>query len=139
MIIDFLLRNALQTPDGTVIESKHRHDFQTHVDSVSGLEYMIDGGLDYSRRTNHADQVDLSVVLPYNTEEWPKHEILREVAQWGTYGPKGDMPKTYVSVRDMDTVHIQNVIANCPGMFAQMRQIMVTELEHRNEKRPKGI
>jgi len=128
-----LIRNAIQTPDGTIIESLTRHDYKTHTDEISGLEYMVDGGLSYIRCSTHADQVDLSI----RTSDG--HEIVREAATWGTYGPKGDQPKTYVSVRDMDTAHIYAVIADCPYMYPQMRQAMLNELDYRNEKRPEGL
>jgi hypothetical protein len=128
-----LIRNALRTPDGTVLESLHRRDYKTHTDKISGLEYMVDGGLEYIRCSTHADQVNLSVTTSDD------HEITREAATWGTYGPKGDQPKTYVSVRDMDTAHIYAVIANCPNMYPQIRQVMLNELDYRNEKRPEGL
>lgn len=43
-----LIRNAIQCPDGTIIESKHRHDFVLHRQE-DGREYFVDGGLDYQR------------------------------------------------------------------------------------------
>ena len=39
-----LVRNAMRTPDGTIIRSRHRHDYVTHKDA-NGSEYMLDGGL----------------------------------------------------------------------------------------------
>ena len=45
-----LIRNRWQTPDGTILESKHRHDFVSHKDA-NGEYYFIDGGTDYIRMT----------------------------------------------------------------------------------------
>tara|TARA_R110000868_G_scaffold148357_1_gene370189 strand:- start:17507 stop:17839 length:333 start_codon:yes stop_codon:yes gene_type:complete len=56
-----LIRNAIQTPDGTILESNHRHDFVTHLDK-NGEVYGIDGGLNYQRIIgNLSDYTDLTV------------------------------------------------------------------------------
>lgn len=44
-----LIRNAIKTPDGTVLESTHTHDFKSHIDK-NGNYYAIDGGLSYLKR-----------------------------------------------------------------------------------------
>ena len=41
--------NRIITPDGTVLQSHHRHDYVSYIDK-NGLEYMVDGGHDYLRR-----------------------------------------------------------------------------------------
>ena len=38
---EFLVRNAIETPDGTVLESTHRHHCATHTDAVDGNFYMV--------------------------------------------------------------------------------------------------
>ena len=37
-----LVYNAIRTPDGTVIESMHRHDYKAYLDK-NGKEYMVMG------------------------------------------------------------------------------------------------
>lgn len=44
-----LTRNAIRCPDGTVLESKHRHDYRGHTQK-DGRYYAVDGGLEYLRR-----------------------------------------------------------------------------------------
>lgn len=103
-----LLRNAIQTPDGTVIESVHRHDYVTHLDK-NGLEYMIDGGLDYQRYTIHesAPFINLAVYDDGN------HETRVKYLRWGSNYDK-DMkllPKTvYKTIESMDTDHIEAIL-----------------------------
>ena len=51
-----LIRNRLQTPDGKILESVHRHDHVSHRDD-NGKLYFLDGGLDYARCSAHGDEV----------------------------------------------------------------------------------
>ena len=54
-----ITKNAIKTPDGTIIESKHRHDFVCHKDK-NGNTYCVDGGLDYLKRIGPPDYTELS-------------------------------------------------------------------------------
>lgn len=122
-----LLRNAIQTPDGTVLESKHRHDYVAHVDKITGKTYFVDGGLDYIRRSAHNDQINLSLWL-----DMP-HEVLREQVTWGNRGVDGKQPLAYLPIAQMSTEHIEAVIANVPNIYPAMLQVMIDELEWRNK------
>ena len=53
MMNEKYLANRIRTPDGTILESMHRHDYVTYIDA-NGKEYMVDGGLDYLRRNIQA-------------------------------------------------------------------------------------
>ena len=121
-----LIRNAIQTPDGTILESFSRHDYKTYTDA-NGKEYMVDGGLSYSRRSAHGDEIDLNL---YDTES---HEIQREILTWGTYGKDGDQPLQYKSIEKMDTAHLKAVL-EMPGLCSVRRNCMQEELRLRKDK-----
>lgn len=123
-----LIYNAIRTPDGTVLESRHRHDFKEYMD-MNGLEYMVDGGLEYKRRylTPLAPYEELSVCLEDG------HEAVREAAKWGTWGVNGDQPLSYVILKDMSTEHIQACLDNVPRMHAHYKIAFENELDFRKE------
>jgi len=122
-----LVYNAIRTPDGTVIESTHRHDYKTYLDK-NGKEYMVDGGRDYIRRNVHAEAPyeELSV---YSTDG---HDKVREVVKWGTYGINGDQPLTRILLKDMSTEHIQACLDNVPRMHPAYKEAFEEELKLRS-------
>lgn len=122
-----MIYNAIRTPDGTVLESRHRHDIKTHTDASNGFTYIVDGGLDYIRRNVVAPYEELSLTLEHSFEK------VREALTWGTYGPHGDQPLKYVRLCDMTTDHIRAVLRDCPYAYPQVRAAMRTELEWRGE------
>lgn len=117
--------SAIKTPDGTILESLHRHDYRTHIDAVSGEEYMIDGGLDYMRgNINQVRPEYLSVCIEDG------HDAVRNAARWGTYGKNGDEPLHYVLLKDMETDHIKAVLEMCKP-HPNLREAMQNELAFR--------
>lgn len=122
-----LLRNAIQTPDGTILESHHQHDYQTHVDTINGKEYMVDGGLSYLRVSADNEYMDLTLT----TEDL--HEDIREGFSWGTYGIKGDQPLKYVFLKNMDTSHIEAILETQKRVPEYMRDVFKDELEWRSK------
>jgi hypothetical protein len=102
-----ILFNAIKTPDGNVLSSRHRHDFVVHTDEVTGKKYGVDGGADYFRRIGDvSDCEDLSI-----TDKTPMSEI-RQKFHWGSYGVNGDEPLKMIRMSEMSNSHIQAVIKN---------------------------
>jgi len=120
-----LIRNAIQTPDGTILESKHRHDYRSYTDA-NGKTYMIDGGLEYLRSTVHADQISLAL---YDDEP---HEVQAQHLTWGTYGIRGDQPRRDIPIAEMETSHIEAVLRECRPNET-LKNCMTKELETRND------
>ena len=110
---EFLVRNALITPDGTRLQSYSHYDFKEYVDA-NGKTYMVDGGLDYQRRSANGAEVDDSLYL-YEDE----FAVIREQVTWGTYGKNGDQP-----LRCVDTQ---------TRIHPNIREVLVMEREYRIE------
>lgn len=121
-----LVANRIQTPDGTILQSFHRHDYKTHVDSVTGEEYMIDGGLDYCRtNVNSVPAKDLSVYLDSPFEE------IREAFCWGTRGKDGKSPLTWKPLAKLDTDHISAILVTQTHIEDWLRGLFQKELDLR--------
>ena len=121
-----IVSNRIRTPDGTILESMHRHDYRTYIDA-NGKEYMVDGGLDYLRRNVHDDAPyqELSV---YDDD---LHELVREVFKWGTRGKDGKQPLTYVPLKDLTTEHIEAILDTQTHIQEHIRKIFLDELSFR--------
>ena len=121
-----LLLNSLRTPDGTVLVSLNRHDYVTYRDA-NGKLYMVDGGLAYQRRSANGDEEDLSV---WSNDD---HETKANHCMWGTYGKDGRQPLRWVSIRDMDSYHISEVIHSQFSANPAIIEVMEEELNLRGE------
>ena len=128
------LANRIRTPDGTILESMHRHDYVTYIDA-NGKEYMVDGGLDYLRRNIHDDApyTELSIL---STDE---HSVVREVFKWGTYGIDGKQPLKYLILKDMSWDHIEAILETQTQLRDHVRQVFVNELDYRGKNNEAGI
>lgn len=63
-----ILINQIQTPDGTIIRSHHRHDYVSYTDK-NGNTYSVDGGKEYLKRGfTIKDYFELSI-LEYDSFE----------------------------------------------------------------------
>lgn len=132
-----ILRNAIQTPDGTVLQSIHRWDYQEYTDTVDGQWYMVDGGLDYFRgslngfanNNSHPDFKDLKITTDSS------HELIREVFEWTSVldenGVDRDEPIRR-PLESLDDEHIKSlVIWTAEGYPKYVHKIMVDEMLYR--------
>lgn len=130
-----LLVNKIKTPDGTILESRHRHDYQQHIDKVSGETYIVDGGYDYLRRS--VNTVPYEEMSLYDDDDFEK---IREHFTWGTYGESGKEKLQYVALKNLDTQHIHNIIWHIEmrGFSSHVLLLMIKELEYRGEEKRGG-
>ena len=127
-----LIKSSIRCPDGTILTSRHRHDYQAHLDK-NGELYVNDGGIEYIRRSvNKESFIDLSL---YTTDSFEK---LRGGLEWATYGKNGDEPLQYKSISNMSTKHINAVLLNC-RVSDYMKEIFEKEIEYRKECEQKGL
>ena len=114
--------SRIRTPDGTILQSFHRHDYKEHDDVVSGETYVIDGGIDYFRGSiNKVPAEDLTVYVD------DPFEVKREVPVWGTYGKNGDKELRWVSVSEMEDAHIEALVN--PNMYVAraIKEVLLEE------------
>lgn len=100
-----ILQNAIRTPDGTILVSKHRHDYVTHLDK-NGELYMTDGGTEYIKRSvNTIPATDLNIVIGSDGFAQIREKLLRD-----SKGKNGDEPLKYILLKDMEDEHILKFI-----------------------------
>lgn len=123
-----LVANVMRTPDGTILQSFHVHDYQEHVDA-NGKLYMVDGGISYIRRSwyEEGNGEDLSVYAD------DPHVKIREWFNWGTYGKEGKGPLKWVKLKNLSTNHIQRIVDEGYAR-SYIRKIFDDELAIRKNK-----
>lgn len=128
-----IVLNQIRTPDGTILMSLHRHDYQTHVDN-NGLTYMADGGTAYLRRNIHHD-APFTELTVYSDSPF---EIIRESFYRGGRGKDGTEPLTWVPMAKMSDDWLEAVLVYnkergvADHAFAQ--EMYRQELAYRKEK-----
>lgn len=118
-----ILINKIMTPDGTILESKHRHDFVSH-DDKNGTMYYVDGGVDYLRRGGRDDYTELSLTTDDD------HERIREKFEWGANGINGDEPIQWIKLRLLSDSHIYAIMSKFP-LVPEIKKVFSDELDYR--------
>jgi hypothetical protein len=122
-----IFRNSIRTPDGTVLISKSRHDYQEHKD-LNKEVYGIDGGNEYYHHTaniTHCESLCLDTESP--------HRELREHFTWGTYGKCGTKPLKRVLLKDLTNEHIEAIILTQLHLPIEMLSLFGDELIYRDD------
>jgi hypothetical protein len=127
MHIKTIVRNAIKTPDGTILRSRSLYDYQSHLDTVSGEVYQVDGGDMYTRHTvNIVPCVDMTV-----TSE-DSFEVQREAFEWGSYGVDGTEDIHYIKLMDLSSLHLYAILKTqnkLKGTY--MEYLLKEEVAHR--------
>jgi hypothetical protein len=120
-----LLVSAIVTPDGTRLESNHRHDYKSHLDA-NGETYIIDGGLDYVRRSVNKEPATDAFVY---TDD--PHETKRTMFKWGTYGRGKNKKLEWKPLESLDTDHIEAILKTQHHIGEAIKKLFVDELSYR--------
>lgn len=128
-----LLRNRWRTPDGTVLESKHHHDFVSHVDE-NGEFYFVDGGTWYVRVSSNVEpMVDECVYLSDDFEIVRESVFRNSLLEDYTYEK--------IFVKDMTEKHLCNTVLynlkimgykEKPNRYCAQTHLYIKELCYRN-------
>jgi len=93
-----ILANRWKHPDGTILQSFDRHHYVKYKDC------FVDGGLSgYIRISGDLENCCVYTDSPF--------EQIREGFHWGTYGKDGDQPLKYKPLKDLDSDHIEAILA----------------------------
>lgn len=117
-----LLANRWQAPDGTIVQSHHRHDF---VEYAGGF---VDGGIDYIRLG--AKAVKWKDLCVYSNDP---HVVIREAFTWGTRGKDGNQPVRYVLLKDLTEEHIEAILETQWQIPNYIRKVFEDELKYRKD------
>jgi len=127
-----IVYNGIQTPDGSIICSNHRHDFVKHTDA-NGTEYAVDGGTDYLRRMGTPDYKEMSL---YTHDP---HDDIRHYFEWGTRGKDGTEEVRQVILKELSDNHIQAILDTQDQIEDWMRTIFENELVYREYEKTNFI
>lgn len=123
--ISYPICNKWKCKDGTILVSRHRHDYVTHVDS-NGESYFLDGGLSYFRHSGNMEPM-----IVYNTDP---HDKIRENFEWTSYGVNGDEDAKINLLKDLSYDHICAIIRTQTRLAPHIKKIFQDELTYRSKK-----
>ena len=97
-----IIVNRWKTPDGTVLSSRHTHDFVSHKDA-NGEDYFIDGGNEYIRMSVNKEEMENMCV--YSDDQF---SLIRTVLCRGTFDENNK--RIWIPLCNMSNPHLENCI-----------------------------
>lgn len=127
--IPSIIINRIRTPDGTILTSRHVHDYVEHTDEITGGYFAVDGGKEYAKRCfdGHYDELSVYDDAPF--------ELIRYVFEWGSRGVKGDEPLQYKILQCMSDNHIKAILETQTHISEQIRNIFIKEQKYRKKNK----
>jgi len=120
-----IVSNRIKTPDGTILISRHVHDYVGHNDSVTGGSFAVDGGHEYLKRNFSGRYEELSV---FTNDHF---ELIRYVMEWGINGRD---KLQYRTLCKMSNSHIEAVLETQTQVQGWPRKMFIKELAYRKKK-----
>jgi len=99
-----IILNQIRTPDGTILTSYHTHHNVTYVDA-NGERYVIDGGLDYLRRSSN--KTPYKELSQYDNQ--PFSEI-RKYLHVCEYNNGCHEPSQCIPIKDLEKSYIESIL-----------------------------
>lgn len=123
-----IVSNRIKTPDGTILVSRHVHDYVEYTDKVTKQYFSVDGGHEYIRRGFEGRYEEMTVYANDN------FALIRYTMEWGTYGIKGDQPLQYRTLMHMSNSHIEAILKTQSHIPLWSKKIFIKELKYRAKK-----
>ncbi len=120
-----LLVNKWRCKDGTILNSRSRHDYVDHYD-VNGEYYMLDGGISYIRHSGNMDPMCI-----YSTDP---HEKIRDNFEWGSYGRNGDEELHYILLKDLTDEHLAAITRTQTHLAEHVTKVFTDEVKFREDQ-----
>lgn len=124
-----LLANKWQTPDGTILWSKHRHDMACHRDR-NGELYFTDGGNEYVKTSLNL-KAPMKNLCVYDNGN---HKRRRNSMLWGKNYDKNMnlLPETqYILIKDLEDEHLEAILRNVTSIDPFYKQVIEDEIIYR--------
>ena len=123
--IYYLICNKWRCKDGTILHSKHRHDFIQYTDA-NGEYYLLDGGVDYIRHSGNMESLCI-----YSNDS---HDKIRDNFEWTSYGKTGNEPAKTQLIKELDTEHIEAIVKTQNHLPKYILDVFRNELKFRKKR-----
>lgn len=123
----FLIANRLQTPDGTILWSRHVHDYVEYQDE-NGEIYILDGGTEYVRKSINV--VPATSLCICSNDDF---EVIRQYMLRGTFDKDGN--RIWIPLCKMNNLHLIGVLDYNENLkiTSKFDQFIKKEIEYRKD------